>query len=297
MLYELFTIIAPVFICSALGIVWSRARMPFDNEFVTRLMTEVATPCLIFGALVRLDLTVGTLMRLGVGCLVTTGLTVAVALPVMLALKRSPRAFLPPMMFPNCGNIGLPICLFAFGDEGLALAVSFFAVQAILMFTVGIGISSGKIGLKQLARSPIIYAVALAVVCVVFGIKVPRWIVNTVQLVGDASIPLMLLALGVSLANLKISTLMDSTVVAVARLAVGFAVAVPAAYLLGLSPIESGVLIIQSSMPVAVFSYLFSLRYQREPEAVAGAVVISTVISFATMPALLWFVLDQVVGR
>lgn len=292
MLYELFTIIAPVFACAAIGYIWARANLRFDNETITTLVTLVGTPGLVFGTLVGLELSMESLLLLGAGSVAVTGVAVAIFLPILLLSKKSPQAFLPALMFPNAGNIGLPICLFAFGEEGLALAISYFAVQAILMFTAGIGIASGQFGIKSLVRNPIIYAVSIAVACIAFDIEVPKWIVNTTKLVGDSSIPLMLFALGVSLANLRVSRLKDSLVIALARLVVGFSSGFLTAWAFGMTPVETGVLVTLSSMPVAVFPYLFAMRYGREPEVIAGSVIISTLIGFATMPGLLYIVLS-----
>jgi len=171
MLYQLFTIIVPVFICAGIGYVWARLKLQFDNETITSLVTLVGTPCLVFGTLVGLDLSIESLFRLGAGSALVTAVTVAVVVPILFLAKKSVRAFLPALMFPNTGNIGLPLCLFAFGQEGLALAISYFAVQAVVMFTIGTGIASGQFGLSSLTRNPIIYAVAAALACIFADMK------------------------------------------------------------------------------------------------------------------------------
>lgn len=292
MLYQLFTIIAPVFICAAFGIVWARMRLPFDNESITSLVTLVGTPCLVFGTLVGLELSVDSLLKLGAGSALTAAVTVAAVMPVLFLWRKSQRAFLPALMFPNTGNIGLPLCLFAFGQEGLALGISFFAVQAVTMFTIGNGIASGRFGLSSLTRNPIIYAVVAAVVCIFLDLPVPKWVIDTSDLLAGMCIPLLLMTLGVSLAKLRLSNLADSLGIATLRLAVGFASGLLAAWLLGTNEMETGVLILMSSMPVAVFPYLFAVRYNREPETIAGCVIVSTVIGFLTMPGLLYLVLE-----
>ena len=290
MLYQLFTIILPVFICAGIGYAWARLKIQFDNETITSLMTLVGTPCLVFGTLVGLDLSMESLFRLGAGSVLVTGITVAVVIPILLIAKRSIRAFLPALMFPNTGNIGLPLCLFAFGEQGLALAISYFAVQAVAMFTIGTGIASGQFGLSSLTRNPIIYAVTAALVCIFADIQVSKWIIDTADLVGGMCIPLLLIALGVSLAKLRVSNLLESFGIAVLRLVVGFGSGVLGVWILGTTPIETGVLILMSSMPVAVFPYLFAVRYNREPETIAGLVMVSTIVGFVTMPGLLYLI-------
>lgn len=290
MLYQLFAIIVPVFICSGIGFLWARLNLRFDNETITSLVTLVGTPCLVFGTLVGLELSMESLFRLGAGSAIVAAITVAVVIPILFLAKKSVRAFLPALMFPNTGNIGLPLCLFAFGQEGLALAISFFAVQAVMMFTIGAGIASGQFGLSSLTRNPIIYSVAAALVCILGDIEVPKWIINTADLAGGMCIPLLLIALGVSLAKLRISNLMESFGIAALRLIVGFGSGILGVWILGTTTMETGVLILMSSMPVAVFPYLFAVRYNREPETIAGCVIVSTIIGFVTMPGLLYLV-------
>lgn len=290
MLYQLFTIIVPVFICAGIGYVWARLKLRFDNETITSLVTLVGTPCLVFGTLVGLELSTEALFRLGAGSALVTIITVAVVVPILFLAKKSVRAFLPALMFPNTGNIGLPLCLFAFGQEGLALAISYFAVQAVVMFTIGTGIASGQFNLSSLTRNPIIYAVAAALICIFTDIQVPKWIIDTADLAGGMCIPLLLITLGASLAKLRISNLVESFGIAALRLVVGFGSGVFGVWILGTTAMETGVLILMSSMPVAVFPYLFAVRYNREPEIIAGCVIVSTVIGFITMPGLLYLV-------
>jgi len=152
-------------------------------------------------------------------------------------------------------------------------------------------ISSGSVSFKALVRIPILYALFAAIVFIVFEIKTPAVIANTTQLLGAMTIPLMLVTLGVSLARLRFTALPRSTALSLLRLIMGFGVGVGLSAALGLEGVERGIMILQSSMPVAVFNYLFAQRYKRSPEEVAGLVFISTAMSFATLPLLLWFVL------
>jgi hypothetical protein len=123
------------------------------------------------------------------------------------------------------------------------------------------------------------------------GTTPPKWIDTTTELLGGIVIPMMLITLGISLARLGVKSIPRSLGLSVLRLAMGFAVGIGVGAALGLEGTAREVLIVQSSMPVAVFNYLFALRYNTAPEEVAGMVLISTVLSFVTLPLLLWFVL------
>lgn len=291
MLGDLFAIIAPVFICAGIGFIWSKQGRYYDVDFVTALMTNIGTPCLVFYTLTTTGLDINAFFSSAINAAAAiTGF--AIIGGVILKLVRVDiRTFLPAMMFSNSGNMGLPLCMLAFGEPGLVLAIVFFTVSAFTQFTVGMMISSGTVAISGLVRVPILYAVFAALVFLVFEIQTPPVIANTTKILGGITIPMMLITLGVSLARLRVSALPRSIALSLLRLIMGFGVGLGVSALLGLEGLERGILVLQSSMPVAVFNYLFAQRYTRAPEEVAGLVFISTAISFATLPLLLWFVL------
>lgn len=288
---QLAAIIAPVFACAGIGFLWARMRRPFEAEFVTALVTTVGTPCLVASTLTKLTVdfsALGDMALAGIGVFAIVGLLGTVG----LRLAGLPlHSYLPAVMFPNSGNMGLPLCLFAFGEPGLALAIVFFTISAVLQFTLGVGLAAGTASPRRLLRIPLLYAVAVSLVVMATGTPVPPWIANTIQLLGGLTIPLMLIALGVSLARLEIARLKLSLAIALTRLLLGLGVGAGVAWAFDLPALAAGVLIVQSTMPVAVFNYLFAQVYRRSPEEIAGAVVLSTFLSFASLPLLLLFVL------
>ena len=288
---DLFAIVAPVFAGAGLGWLWGHLKRPFDHAMVTALATQIATPCLIFSTLTRMDVTTAAFGEIALAALVSYALMGALGAGVLLALRQPFHSYLPSLMFGNIGNMGLPLSLFAYGHAGLALAIAVFAVGAVLQFTLGVWITSGKGSPAELLRTPILYAVAAAMAFMIAGEKPPLWLHNSTRLIGELMIPLMLLALGVSLASLRVASLSRAVGFSVLRLAGGFACGVLVAWAMGLTGAARGVLIVQSTMPVAVFNYLFAKAYDRKPEEVAGIVLISTLISLATLPLLLLAVL------
>jgi predicted permease len=258
---------------------------------VTALVTTIGTPSLVAHTLTGLTVDTAVVGRM---VLVSFAVFAGFALMGFLvcrAMKLPLHSFLPSLMFPNTGNMGLPLTLFAFGQEGLALAIVFFVISITLQFTIGIGIASGSADPRRLLKMPLIYAVVLSLVFLVTGWPVPRWLSNTLDLLGGLTIPLMLIALGVSLSQLRVRSLGRATILSVARLGGGFLVSYGIGRAFGLEGPALGVVVLQSTMPVAVFNYLFAELYRREPEEVAGIVVVSTVLSFATLPLLILFVL------
>lgn len=288
----LFNIIAPVVICAGLGFFWARSKRAFHMETVTGLVSNIGAPLLIFTTLVQLEGKLLDFVEFGFYGFLALVSFIPIGFAVLKILKLDYRDYLPALIFPNTGNMGLPLCYFAFQDEGLTLALAFFTVYAILQFTLGVWIVSGTGSYKQLLKTPLIYAVLLAVFLKGFEIPVPVWITDTTKLLGGITIPLMLMALGVSLASLSVRHLKEATILSIVRLAIGFGVGVTLAEIFSLEGAERGVMILECTMPVAVFNYLFSLRYGRAAGQVAGTVLISTILSFLTLPLLLLFVLS-----
>jgi predicted permease len=280
----LVAVIAPVFAGAGLGWIWARLGRPFDAAMVSDLASNVGTPFLVFAALTKLDMAPAALAEMAAAALLGYALALAAA-------RLSWRDYLPALVFGNAGNMGLPLCLFAYGDAGLALAVAYFAVTTMLQFTLGVGIAAGAMSPARVLRTPVLYAVAAALAFILAGTKPPAWLANTAQLLGGLTIPLMLMALGVSLARLKVASVGRAAALSVLRVAGGAACGIAAAEIMGLSGAARGVLVIQTAMPVAVFNYLFALHYKRAAAEVAGMVLISTLLSFAGLPFLLLYLL------
>ena len=214
-----------------------------------------------------------------------------VAAVVLRLMKLEIGAYLPGVVFPNNGNLGLPLCLFAFGDEGLALGIGILVISAFGNVIVGIALVSRRWSLRGAENSPALIVVALALIFLIWGIEPPTWLANTTELIGGMSIPMMLLALGVSLSRLKVQTINRSLILAILRLGVGFSTGIFLAWLFGLDGAIRGVLILQCSMPAAVINYIIAVRFDRAAGEVAGLVVASTAISFLTLPLLLYVVM------
>ena len=288
MIAELFSTVAPVFTCASLGFLWAHLKQPYDTRIVTRLVSMIGAPCLIFSTLVTID---G--LSLDIGYMAFAAI-VAIAIfalvgSVILRISGLPlRTFLAPISFPNVGNMGLPLCLFAFGDEGLALGIGFFAASATLQLILGQWLFSGLPTPIALLKAPILYAVALGAVLMALEVNPPVFVTNTTSLLGNFTIPLMMMTLGVSLARMKVLRLRRSFALSALRLGMGAIVGFALAEAFGFEGVARGVIIIQCTMPVAVFNYLFAQYYERDPEEVASLVVISSAMAFALMPLIVF---------
>ena len=293
MLAEIAAVIAPTFICAGIGYWWGRSGRPFNSELVTNLAHNLGVPFLIFSTLTKLKVSPEAFATVA-GAHVVTVTCVLMASAVILKLQRlSWNCFLPPLVFANNGNMGLPICLFAFGDTGLAFAISVFVISSIGTFTVGVGIFAGSASPRLILRNPLIYVIAVALVFMLTHTQPPAWLANTAQIVGGMGIPLMLLSLGVAISRIRFAGIGRSIWLAVLRIVLGMIAGIGVSTLFGLDGAARGVIVLQAAMPTAVNNYLFSQRYNRRPEEVAGIVVISTLLSFVSLPLLLWMVLSS----
>lgn len=291
LLSDLAAVLAPSLLLTLIGFLWGRSSWQFDQEFVTRVVTNVGAPCLVFSALTKNPLPGHEVFAMSGATFVCLAIFAAVGSAVLAGAGLSLRTYLPSILFPNIGNMGLPICLFAFGERGLTLATVYFAATSVIQFTAGPAIAAGRPDLGFLLKVPFIYAVAAALAVGSAGLTMPQWVSNTVSLAGGLTIPLMLLALGVALARLRASSLPRATALSVLRIGLGVATGFGVAHLFGFTGAERGVLVIQSAMPTAVFNYLFASLFGTNPEEVAGLVLVSTTLSYATLPILVALVM------
>ncbi len=281
---ELFAVLGPVLITAGLGYGWAKLDHKFDIDFVTSLVMHIGTPALILATFLETRPSFDSFMEMALATLAVFVLCAALAAIFLRSCGLAIRDYLPVATIPNSGNMGLPLCLFAFGEEGLALGIVFFTIASLLQFTIGISIVRGRFEILESLKMPLIYAVLIALVFVVGDIQAPRWLSNTLNLIGGLTIPLMILALGVSLARLEVRSFARSLLISLFRLAVGFAVGLVIAELWGREGGARGVLVLQSSLSPAVYNYLFAERFGRAGGEVAGVIVVSTLLAFLVLP-------------
>jgi len=295
MLTVLFNVIFPVLCCVVIGYVWGRTRYEFPIDFVTKLVTNVGAPCLIVATINQSELAWSDFLELA-------QLSLAVLVGFLLlgyltfrALKMEFRQLSLTVIFPNTGNMGLSLCLFAFGEEGLAAALIIFVVISLVHFTCGDfilqrGVSPARRVATVLVQ-PIFIASIFAMLQVWLGFELPASLASTTELIGAITIPLMLFALGVSLASIHSSHWSKGFLIAVLRVPGGMLVAMVVIYLFDVQGVVAKALLLQSLMPSAVFNHFFALKYNSEVDAVASGVVVSTVLAFVVLPPVLLYLL------
>ena len=284
-------IITPVFVLAGAGWIWTKRGLNYDIEFITRIGMMFSMPCLIFSVLTRVEIDPDAFQTMA---LATLALYTAFALGTLLlclALRLDRRTYLAPLTFANTGNIGLPLCMFAFGEVGLAYAIVLFAITAALSFTVGVWMVTGGASPRAAFTQPIFIGAILGILWAVMGWPVPAFLDQTLEFAGQMAIPLMLITLGVAVARLTPGKLGRAVWLSLLKVAVCVAIGWGVGLWFALPAVPFAVLVLQVSTPVAVTSYLLAEKYGADSDAVAGLVVVSTLISVGTIPLTLAFLI------
>ena len=284
--------ILPIFLVASIGY-GLRKRIGLDKKTLSSLSFYAFSPALVFATLVNSGLPGGELLQIAVFAVAVT-LAMALIALVVGKLMKLPRidivALILVVMIVNSGNYGLTLNQLRFGEEGLARASVYFGISTILVFTLGVFIASmGKASwrdsLKRLARLPAPYAVILAVIVYSFSIPIPLPLMRSIEIAAAGAIPVMLVVLGMQIADLKSITRVRLAIPAsLIRLLIGPVVAVLVAGLVGLQGLGRATSIIEASMPTAVITTILATEFDVRPGLVTSTVVLSTLLSAITLP-------------
>ncbi len=286
MITQLAAILGPVVLCVSIGFVLERRGLSLPRREIGLLVADIGAPALVFHSLATAKVEPALLVQMAGASSIAILAFALLGFSVARLMHWPVHTFVPPVIFSNSGNMGLPLCLFAFGEDALGLAVACFAMFTLWQFSLGLWIWSGKRGFVEILRSPIAWASALGFACAALRLTPPEVITNTTQLLGGLTIPLMLITLGISLASMRPGNMSRALTISALRLVVGPALGFLVAWLFRFRGDARGVLVVECAMPVAVFNYLLALRYGRDADEVAGLIMVSTLLSLLTLPVL-----------
>lgn len=287
MLAELFAVMMPVLAGAGIGFTWVRLGHAYPVDFVTRLVFNIGTPSLVLASLAGAEIDASTFGRTMLATALVIICMAGATFLVARLLRRNWRVLLSPMMYPNTGNMGLPVVLYAFGSAGFVYGITVMVTVSLFQFTLGTILASQGNPLKSLARTPTVYAIAIAMTLLLTDTQLPQWLANSVELMSGFTVPLMLITLGVSLASIQVRSLRSGVGFSLVRIPFAATVAWFIGQTLGLPPMAQSILVLQMSMPVAVFNYLFAQKSGREPAYVASLVFCSTLLALIYLPILL----------
>ncbi|MDO9405982.1 MAG: AEC family transporter [Polaromonas sp.] len=283
LLQRISQVIIPVFLIIAIGYFYARKHQP-DMTVFNRVALDVLAPVLVYSALASGDFRItdhlplllgGALIILGGGLL---------AWPLARAFKAKTRTLVPVVMFNNCGNMGLPLALLAFGPQNLGAAVALFSISNLLHFSVGARITSSHAHTRDLLLSPLMIATALGFASALTDVRPPEVLLSGMRLLGDSMLPMMLFALGVRLTALTRSGIAIGMLGALARPILGLLIALPIVWAMDLQGVVKGQLLLFAALPPAVMQYLLAERYNQEPEKVAAMILLGNVLSVVFIP-------------
>jgi len=283
---QILSILAPGACLALVGLAWERRGPAFPLDFVTTLVVNVSLPALLFYTLATAVVSLDALATLALATLAVHLVFAPIVVSLLRAAGKDWRLSVAHVV-GNTGNLGLPVCLLAFGDEGLAYAMTFFAVQCVLLFTVGEAIYAGSADLRRALESPILHAIWLGLLVRVLDVPVPAFAMETLRLLGQIVIPLMLITLGVSLAGMRAASLGSSVLWATVRTGLAIGVGFAIAALFGLEGVARGVLVIETAVPVAVFNFLLAEKHGRDSAEVSGLILVTHLGAVLYLPLLL----------
>jgi len=289
--YRIVAIIFPVFSIVAVGYLYARYRRNTDMSSGNRLNMEVFIPALIFDTLSASDYALSDYLLLtlgGAAIVLGSGL---VAWPVARLLGYQWKTFVPPMMFSNSGNMGVPLIILTFGSAALPAAVLLFAIENFLHFLLGQQMITQRWSLKSVFQNPMILATLLGIGVAISGIVLPEFLRLPIHMFGQISIPLLLFSLGVRMISIDLNDWRIGSVAALVGPLSGLAIAIPFVQLLPLPGDQASVLLLFSALPPAVLNFLVAERFNQEPQKVASIVLIANFASILVIPLVLWVIL------
>lgn len=290
MFATLFSIIFPVFAVAALGYLYARWLHTSLGD-TNRINMEIFIPALIFSVLSDTGFDVADYGNLALAAALVVLLPGIIGWPVARLMRVEHKTFLPPLMFNNSGNMGLPLAVFAFGEDALPIAMVLFMVENTLHFTVGNWILIGRLLPMQLLKSPMLWATFLGIAFNMLDLSLPKPVNDSIGLVGQIAIPLMLFSLGVRVAQTHITEWRMAIVSSLIIPVTGIAIALAASAFFALEARQAHQLLLFSVLPPAVLNYMLAEQFRQEPEKVASIVLLGNLSAIVTVPAVLYFIL------
>ena len=290
---KLFEVLFPVFFIIGIGYLLGKKRSNLDTSFITNYSANFGAPALFIFAITSSGVTYSVFSEYFIYSVIALIFFALTGVFFLFFMKKDISRELPPFFLPNTGNMGIPICLFAYGSLGMGVAAAISSLVVLLHFTVNIFLASKNFDIKIILKSPSTYAVIIAVVFLYYDLEMPQFVLNTVMLLGYTMIVLILMSLGISLTQMKVFSIKSSLISSVGRVVVGPIIGFILIKIFNLSGYAAGVLLIQSSMPSAILTYLIAHMYSPKEivDNISSMIVVSTLMSLITIPIVLFIAL------
>jgi len=290
---KLFEVLFPVFFIVGIGYFLGKKNPKLDTSFITNFAANIGTPAMVFYSITTTGITFEIFTSYFWYALLAISGFALTGIVFLLVLKKEIIRELPPFILPNTGNMGLPICLFAYGSQGLGVAAAISSLVILFHFTLGVFLASRKFNLDLIIKSPPFYAIIISVLFLYFEIESPIYVINLTMMLTYTAIFLILMSLGIALTRFKVFSFQSALISSIGRVIIGPVIGFLIIKFFNLSGFAAGVLLIQCSMPSAVLTYLVGSMYSPKKivDSVASMIVVSTIMSFITIPITLFFAL------
>ena len=291
---KLFEVLFPVFFVVGIGYYLGKKNPKIDTSFITNFAANIGTPAMIIYSLNPINISF-EIFKSYFGYYFIAIVAFSIVGIIILYLQNTKDIIreLPPLAMPNTGNMGLPICLFAYGSQGLGVSAAISALIILSHFTYGVFLAARKFSLDVIIKSPPFYAIIIAVFFLYYDFPLPGFVENTTFLLMYATIFLILMSLGIALTRLKVFSINKAIFSSIGRVILGPIIGYFLILYFELEGFAAGVLLIQCSMPSAVLNYLVASIYSPKKivDSVASTIVVSTLMSFITIPIVVFFAL------
>jgi len=290
---KLFEVLFPVFFIVGIGFFLGKKNPNFDTSFITTYAGNFGTPALVIFALTAGGVTFNVFKEFFFYALILLSAFGIIGLIFLTLMKKDYVRELPTFFLPNTGNMGIPICLFAYGELGMGIGASISSLVVLLHFTLNIFLAKRSFDFETIFKSPALYAIIITVLFLYLEQSVPQFVINTVMLLAYGMIVMILMSLGIALTQMKVFSFKDALITSIGRVILGPIIGFILIKVFGLSGVSAGVVLIQSSMPSAILCYLLASMYSPKEivDNISSTIVVSTIMSLVTIPITLFFAL------
>lgn len=286
---DVLNVVLPTFITIVIGYVLGKI-IKIDMTGVVDVIFYIGLPALAFTSILSHHIILLEAAQIfAADLIVTFGCGLLAWLIFKIKRERHSGLYLP-VMFPNTVNIPFPIISLAYGPGGLFAATLYFIPNVILIYSLGVFIAAGRgwrENLIYMLKVPTMYTAIIALILNLNNVAVPTLIVKPLDFIGSMVTPAVVLTLGYSLSRIKVTAISSTILASLVRVGGGLAIGLLIVYIFQMTGIIRSVVILMSSMPGAVNTYLIAAKYKSEPEVVASVVLVTTVISLILIPFLL----------
>jgi len=290
---KLFEVLFPVFFIVGIGVFLGKKNPNFDTSFITTYSGNFGTPALVIFALTAGGVTFDAFKEFFIYAIILLTAFGIVGLVFLVLMKKDYIRELPTFILPNTGNMGIPICLFAYGELGMGIAASISSLVVLLHFTLNIFLAKREFDFQIIFKSPAFYAIIFTVLLLYFEQPIPQFVMNTVMLLAYGMIVMILMSLGVALTQMKVFSFKEALITSTGRVIVGPIIGFVVIKIFDLTGAAAGVVLLQSSMPSAILCYLIASMYSPKEivDNISSTIVVSTIMSLTTIPIVLFFAL------